>query len=126
MIRRYVDNDASALLELIESEGEAWASYYQESTRSNYLNSIRDSITYVMIINEKIIGYIRAIDDHGFEVLICDLLVSKDKRGNHYGLKLIQSIQSHFPNREIYVMSDVDPYYNKEGFKKIGSIFKIE
>ncbi|PKK98056.1 MAG: GNAT family N-acetyltransferase [Tenericutes bacterium HGW-Tenericutes-2] len=125
MIRRYRENDASMLMKLIESEGDEWSSYYQGDGKDKYLVSLKDSITYIMIIDNEIIGYIRAIDDHGFDVYICDLLVHKEKRGNHYGKRLIQVIQSHFIGRDIYVMSDVDGYYIKEGLEKIGSIFKI-
>ena len=125
MIRRYRENDASKLMKLIESEGDEWSSYYRGDGKDKYLVSLKDSITYIMIIDNEIIGYIRAIDDHGFDVYICDLLVHKEKRGNHYGKRLIQVIQSHFIGRDIYVMSDVDGYYIKEGLEKIGSIFKI-
>lgn len=112
-------------MELIESEGKDWEEYYKGFGKSKYLDSLKNSITYVMIESDQIIGYIRAIDDHGFDVYICDLLVHKNYRNKHYGSKLISSIKSHFPNRNIYVMSDVDPYYIKQEFKKVGSIFKI-
>jgi len=125
VIRRYVISDSSNLVKLIESEGDLWSSYYLGDGRIRYLESIQQSITYVIIIKEELIGYIRAIDDSGFDVYICDLLVKKEKRGNHYGIKLVESIKTHFPNRDIYVMSDVDDYYFKAGFKRVGSIFKI-
>ena len=125
MIRKYKQDDASQIMKLIASEGDDWSSYYQGEGQIKYLISLNDSITYVMIIDDQIIGYIRAIDDHGFDIYICDFLVQKEKRGNHYGMKLIETIQSLFKNRDIYVMSDVDSYYIKEGLEKIGSIFKI-
>jgi predicted GNAT family N-acyltransferase len=125
MIRRYQNSDDLMIMQLIESEGIEWSSYYQGDGKDKYLKSLSDSITYVMIIDREMIGYIRAIDDHEFDIYICDLLVRRDKRGNHYGLKLIEEIKSHYPNQDIYVMSDVDDYYIKEGFQKIGSIFKI-
>lgn len=31
-----------------------------------------------------------------------------------------------YPNQPIYVMSDVDIYYEKLGFQKIGSIFEAK
>ncbi len=126
MIRKYETGDELLIMELIESEGEEWSSYCLGDGRTRYLESLIDSITYVKVKNEKIIGYIRAIDDHGFEIYICDLLVSKMERGNQYGFDLISLILSMNPHRDIYVMSDVDPYYLKQGYKKIGSIFKIE
>jgi predicted GNAT family N-acyltransferase len=126
MIRKYEKNDSIMMMELIEVEGEDWSSYYEGTGRDKYLNSLEKSITYVKIKDDQIVGYIRAIDDFGFDVYICDLLVSSDERGHQYGYDLIQSIISHFSNRDIYVMSDVDLYYIKQGFKKIGSIFKVE
>ncbi|MBU1143547.1 MAG: GNAT family N-acetyltransferase [Firmicutes bacterium] len=126
MIRRYIENDALEMMELIESEGEEWSSYYKGDGKKKYLDSLKNSITFVKVKNEMIIGYVRAIDDHGFDIYICDLLVFKKERGNHYGHELIEAVKNLFLDRDIYVMSDVDSYYIKEGYQKIGSIFEIK
>lgn len=125
MIRKYQKNDSILMMELIRSEGDEWSSYV-EGDGIKYLNSLEKSITYVYMKEDRIIGYIRAIDDHGFDIYICDLLVNQNSRGHHYGRELIETIKKEYPNRDICVMSDVDPYYTKEGYKKIGSVFEIE
>lgn len=31
-----------------------------------------------------------------------------------------------YPGQTVYVMSDVDAYYEKVGFQKIGSVFEVK
>lgn len=126
MIRRYVRSDSISLMNLIESEGKEWSSYYEGDGRVKYLKSLEQSISYVYVKDDQIIGYIRAIDDHGFDIYICDLLVNQNERGHHYGIELIQMIKKLYNNRDVYVMSDVDPYYIKAGYQKIGSVFEVK
>jgi hypothetical protein len=45
-------------------------------------------------------------------VYIFDLLVKKSYRGQQ--------------NQPVYVMSDVDPYYEKLGYRREGSIFEVK
>ena len=39
--------------------------------------------------------------------------------------KLMECICKDYPNHVVYVMSDVDGYYEKVDYKRIGSIFKV-
>jgi ribosomal protein S18 acetylase RimI-like enzyme len=70
-------------------------------------------------------GYARCREDDGFGVYIYDLLVRKTHRGKPIGKALMERVLNDFPNQPIYVMSDVDPYYEKLGYRKVGSIFEI-
>jgi predicted N-acetyltransferase YhbS len=57
---------------------------------------------------------------------VYDLLVRKSYRGNQIGKNLMERMCQGFPNQPVYVMSDVDPYYEKLGYRKEGSIFEVK
>jgi len=80
---------------------------------------------YVYLEEDDLIAYIRCKEDSGFGVYVYDLLVRQDKRGNQIGKKLIEYVKDEYKNQSIYIMSDVDSYYEKCGYKKIGSIFEV-
>jgi len=64
-------------------------------------------------------------EDNGFGVYIYDLLVRKLYRGGQIGKALIEQFQHDFPEQSIYIMSDVDIYYEKLGYRRIGSVFQV-
>ncbi len=109
-------------MKLIESEGEEWNDYLNPK----YRKALDVSITYVALIGEELCGYSRSLSDSGLFVWVIDLLVSKDRRGHSIGKKLMECILVDFPDIDVFVMSDVDPYYDKLGYKKEGSIFKVK
>ncbi len=53
------------------------------------------------------------------------LLVDADCRGKSYGRFLMEQACKDFPEQTVYVMSDVDPYYEKQGYQKEGTIFIV-
>lgn len=122
-IRRYDHaKEYDALLDIIKSEGEEWKDY----CNPKYQVTLEQSITYVAYIDEKLVGYSRSIDDFGLYIWVLDLLVDKKYRGNSIGKKLMECLFSDFPNQDVFVMSGVDEYYEKLGYKKEGSIFKVK
>ncbi|NND77415.1 MAG: GNAT family N-acetyltransferase [Flavobacteriales bacterium] len=122
-IRAYnQDEDYHKLLELISSEGDEWKSYLEPRYKSN----LEHSTTLVAFVNDQLCGYSRALEDKGYFIWVLDLLVHKDYRGHSIGKKLMDQMRIDFPGHDVYVMSDVDEYYAKMGFKKEGSIFKVE
>lgn len=124
-IDTYQKDDENAIMALIESEGEDWKDYYEGPGRAKYLFCLSDSFTLVARLGAHIIGYLRAMDDHGFGIYVCDLLVHKDHRGKQIGKQMMDELRTFYPKDDIYVMSDVDPYYIKQGYKNIGTIFQI-
>lgn len=124
-VRRYTHEDEHALFSLIESEGEAWKCYFENDNRFRYLKAVNSSIVYVLCDDVKLIGYARVREDDGYGVYVYDLLVSAKERGQRYGHLLMMFIKSQFPQQPVYVMSDVDPYYQKQGYQRIGSIFEV-
>ncbi len=54
------------------------------------------------------------------------ILVDKNYRGNEYGRALMESVSRDFPDAPVYVMSDVNPYYEKLGYAVEGTIFVVK
>lgn len=125
-IRRYTEEDVQELFALIEREGEDWIDYWSHPNRAKYTAALRSSIVYLLYANGALCGYLRARDDDGYGVYVYDLLVDRFHRGKSYGRLLMEQVCCDFPDDDIYVMSGVDGYYDKLGYKKEGSIFRVE
>ncbi|MCL2369615.1 MAG: GNAT family N-acetyltransferase [Firmicutes bacterium] len=110
--------DADAMFELMRLEGD-WNDYCDEPNVVRYKVALKDSVTFVLYRDNTLCGFVRVRDDFGFGVYIHDLLVGKAYRGNGYGKKLIEFVADNFAGNTIYVMSDVDEYYRKQGYDKI-------
>lgn len=125
IIKRYDDACYPDFLDLVLSEGEEWEEY-SVTKKEDYRKALLDSIVYVAYEGPLCIGYIRAREDGSFGLYVYDLLVRKAYRGNSYGKKLFDHVCALYPDQTIYVMSDVDPYYESIGYIKIGSIFEVK
>jgi ribosomal protein S18 acetylase RimI-like enzyme len=126
-IRKYSPiKDYEAVLKVIISEGEDWSCYSSNESKEKYKHALNNSITFVAIDDEELCGYSRSINDNGFYIHVCDLLVHKDHRGKEIGRKLMEILIDEYPDCEIFVMSDVDDYYQKLAYKKEGTIFKVK
>lgn len=113
--------DYASLRALIESEGEEWA----QNLSDNYQKALSNSITYVAFKDGKLCGYSRSMNDNDLFIWVIDLLVHKELRGRAIGKMLMECLVDEFPSKDVYVMSDVDEYYEKLGYNKVGSIFKV-
>ena len=124
-IKKYTETDYPALLKLLTEQGEDWKEYWGAS-REKYEKALSFSTVYLLCEdNGELSGYIRCRDDDGFGVYIYDLLVKPSCRGAGLGRLLMEKVCEDNPDSTVYVMSDVDPYYNKLGYKKAGSIFIV-
>lgn len=117
--------DEEKLMKMIEDEGKEWACYSDESVSDKYRLALDKSITYVAYEGDELCGYSRSIDDCGFYVYVCDLLVKPMFRGKRIGRKLMDCIYSDYPGHTVYVMSDVDEYYKKQGYKREGTVYEV-
>ena len=125
-IRQYCTADETLLFDLLIDEGEDWIDYHGPAGRSKYIKALESSITYVVYDENLVCAYARCREDDGFGVYIYDLLVRKTHRGKQIGKTLMERVFKDFPNQPIYVMSDVDPYYEKLGYRREGSIFEVK
>jgi len=124
LIRKYNKiTDESKLMKMIKDE-EGW-DYADESMADKYIMALESSVTYVAYIEDVLCGYSRSLNDCGFYIYVCDLLVRPDFRGKDIGSKLMECLYKDYPNQVVYVMSDVDGYYEKVDYKRIGSIYEV-
>jgi ribosomal protein S18 acetylase RimI-like enzyme len=121
----YCKDDESLLFDLLVDEGEEWSDYHSLEGRDKYIKALETSIVYIAIVDDLICGYIRCREDDGFGVYIYDLLVRKSYRGRNIGKILMDKLCQDYPSQPIFVMSDIDPYYEKLGYQKEGSIFRV-
>lgn len=77
-------------------------------------------------VDESLLFGLLVDEGDGFGVYIYDLLVRKSYRGRQLGKTLMERVCQDFPSQTIYVMSDVDPYYEKLGYRREGSIFEVK
>lgn len=102
-----------------------WDIFTNDDAIDNYRNSLKDSVTYVCHDNNEFCGYIRALIDDGFAIYISELYVIPKWRNRKIGRSLLERVKLDFSNLVVYALSDEDAYYEKIGYKKIGSIFKL-
>lgn len=124
-IIKYSSEYEDEVMELIKHEGKDWEIYWGKANALRYRTSFELSITYLALSDGKVCGYIRSIKDTLF-IYVCDLLVNKDYRGNELGKKLTEQLQNDYPDYPIYVMSGNDEYYQKQNYKKEGSIYLLQ
>ena len=117
LIRKYNKiNDEGKLMKMIKDE-KGW-DYDDESMVDKYKMALESSITYVAYQCDVLCGYSRSLDDFGLYIYVCDLLVMPVCRGKEIGRKLMEYLYKDYPNRVVYVMSDVDGYYEKVDYKE--------
>jgi GNAT superfamily N-acetyltransferase len=126
ILRQYrKQDDEENLITLLEDEGEEWACYWKEDVVDKYRTALANSITYVAYEDDILCGYSRSLDDCGFYIYVCDLLVRRDRRGNGIGRELMECIYKDYPDQIVFVMSDVDEYYKKLGYRREGSVYQV-
>ena len=126
MIRPYAAADEAALFALLREEGDDWKDYWGHSGRERYAQALALSSTFVAYEGDALAGFVRCKNDHDFEVVVYDLLVRKQSWGRQIGRALMSHVAASFPDVPVYVMSDVDSYYEKQGYRRIGSVFQVE
>lgn len=117
-IRQYSTADETLLFDLLIDEGDDWIDYHGPVGRSKYIKALKSSIAYIAYDEDFVCGYVRCREDDGFGVYIYDLLVRKIYRGKQIGKTLMEQVLKDFPNQPVYVMSDVDQYYEKLGYRR--------
>lgn len=125
-IRRYEPADEPAFFAMLEAAGDDWREYFGEAGRASYARAMRTSVAYLLVVDDEVCGYARCREDDGFGVYVYDLLVLGPYRGRHLGRALMERVRADFADQTVYVMSDVDPYYEKLGYVRAGSIFVVD
>ncbi len=125
-IKRYSKEYEALLFDMLVDEGDDWEDYHGSAGRGKYIKALESSITYIACHENVVCGYARCREDDGLGVYVYDLLVRKTYRGKQIGKSLMERACQDFPDQPVYVMSDVDPYYEKLGYRREGSIFEVK
>lgn len=124
-IKRYSETDEMQLFEMLRDEGAEWECYFAQAAGEKYKQVLKQSVTFVAYADSVLCGYVRGRKDGGFGIYVYDLLVKKTYRGRNVGKKLVDRIREEHPEEAVYVMSDADGYYEKQGYYRVGSIYKV-
>jgi GNAT superfamily N-acetyltransferase len=123
-ILRYKHEYEDAVIAAIK-EDPNWEMFTNKESIDKYRKRLRQSITYVAYEDDKFSGYLRALLDDGFALYVSELFVVPEMRNRKIGRTLISKVKSDFMNLTVYALSDEDAYYEKLGYRKVGSVFEI-
>lgn len=120
---RYDKTYESGLIALLKAEPD-WNSFTGAGTIDVFKSVLLSSETYICTSQTVICGYLRALVD-GFGIYVCELYVAPGYRNSGYGKELLGKVKQQHPRQDVYVLSDEDLYYEKLGYKRVGSIFRL-
>ena len=123
-IFRYKREHEDAVISALK-EDPSWDMFTNEKATDNYKKSLCESITYVCYENGAFGGYLRALLDDGFAIYISELFVVPEWRNRTIGRTLIAKVKAEFRHLTVYALSDEDAYYEKLGYRRVGSVYDI-
>ncbi|MGD9095724.1 MAG: GNAT family N-acetyltransferase [Chromatiales bacterium] len=124
VISRYTPEHEKAVLSAIRKEPD-WEIFTARGAIDNYRKRLEASVTYVCHDQGEFCGYLRAILDDAFALYISELYVVPEKRNQMVGRSLLARVGRDFHGLNVYVLSDEDAFYEKAGYKRVGSVFQI-
>ena len=123
-ILRYKREHEDAVISAIMKDPN-WDMFTKDTAIVRYKKRLLDSVTYVCFENGTFCGYVRALLDDGFAVYVSELFVVPEWRNRTIGRTLLSKIKIDFKHLTVYALSDEDAYYEKLGYRNIGSVFEI-
>jgi ribosomal protein S18 acetylase RimI-like enzyme len=123
-ILKYQPKHAQALFAALKQDA-AWDMFTKDDACANYQKRLAASITYVCYNEAIFCGYVRALYDEGIALYISELYVLPEWRNQGIGRALLTHIKKDFADLTVYALSDEDAYYEKLGYRNIGSVFEI-
>ena len=120
---RYDKTYESELIALLKKEPE-WNSFTGTGTIDIFKSALLSSQTYICKSQSQVCGYLRALVD-GFGIYVSELYVAPAFRNNGYGKELLRDLKEDHEGQDVYVLSDEDLYYEKLGYKRVGSVFQL-
>ena len=124
LITRYKPEHEETILSAIKKDPH-WDMFTNDDAIDNYRKRLQTSVTYVCYDNGEFCGYLRALLDARFAIYISELYVKPKWRNRMIARSLLAQVEKDFHGLSIYALSDEDAYYEKIGYKKIGSVFRL-
>ena len=122
-VLNYKKEHEGELIALLGKEPD-WSSFLSDDAMDTFKQVLLESETFVCESTGTICGYLRALVD-GFGIYISELYVAPHYRRHGYGSQLLAKIKHKYPNQPVYVLSDEDAYYEKLGYRRVGSVFQL-
>lgn len=122
-IFRYDKTYESELIALLTKEPE-WNSFTGTGAIDVFKGALLNSQTYICKSQGQVCGYLRALVD-GFGIYVSELYVAPKFRNNDCGKEMLREIKKDHEDQDVYVLSDEDLYYEKLGYKRVGSVFQL-
>ena len=123
-ILKYNRQHEEALLSAISQDSD-WDMFTNSQAITHYKRRLLESISYVCVEDGNFYGFVRALQDDNFAIYVSELFVAPEYRGRKIGKLLLQHIQKNSANLTVYILSDEDGYYEKMGYKAVGSIYQM-
>ena len=99
-----------------------WA---KDRSREDVEKSVRNSLCFSLLKDEKQIGFARVLTDAMAYAIILDMIIKEDFRGQGLGKWLMQCICDHpevSPLRQLLWTGDADSFYRKAGFEEMSTL----
>lgn len=122
-ILKYQKKHEIELISLLAREPD-WGSFLSDEAIGTFRTVLLDSETFLYEHQGNICGYLRALVD-GFGIYVSELYIAPEYRGKGFGSELLAKVKQEHPNQDVYVLSDEDVYYEKLGYQRVGSVFKL-
>ena len=119
-IRPIMEEDYDNVVNASADEG--WTTY--SARRRDFVDSLDKSLFLVAYDGNKFAGYARAISDGHITTYLCELLVVKTCRRKGVGRMLVERVRETFPKTRVDLISEADGFYDKIGFRAIGTGFR--
>ena len=88
-------------MKMVENEGEEWSCYWALEVTQKCRTALDTSITYAAYEGDTLCGFSRSLNDCGFYIYACDLLVMLEHRGKSIGRMLMECIYGDYPNQSV-------------------------
>lgn len=122
-ILKYQKEHELELISLLEKEPD-WSSFLSDDAIDTFKEALLESETFLCESKGNICGYLRALVD-GFGIYFSELYVAPQFRGSGLGSELLARVKQENPNQNVYVLSDEDAFYEKLGYRRVGSVFQL-
>lgn len=85
--------------------------------------SIENSLCFILLKDDGMIGFARVVTDYGVFAYLADVFIDKDQRGKGYGKHLMEAVFNHPKLQLVYrwMLGTLDAHelYKKYGFAEI-------
>ena len=119
-IRPIMEEDYDNVVSASADEG--WTTY--SARRRDFIKALGKSLFLVAYDGNAFVGYARAISDGHITTYLCELLVVKAYRRRGVGGMLVERVRETFPKTRVDLISEADGFYEKTGFRAIGTGFR--